>query len=173
MLSRILVVAALAVPMFAQYPYGRSRNDGYYGRDDGYYGRDDDYNRRDRGAYRNGGYNSGAVIDRTMRDLQSAASRSRVSGHDRNHFSRAMNELQQFTYKSQQGKFDTGKLDKVIEDLDHLSRADEVHPRDRQILGRDMQELRMFRSNRGGYNSGYGGYGGYGNGGYNRGGWPW
>ena len=44
------------------------------------------------------------------------------------------------TIESQQGKFDTGKLDKVIEDLDHLSRADQVHPRDRQILGRDMQD---------------------------------
>jgi hypothetical protein len=172
MLSRILVIAALAVPMFAQYPYGRGRDDGYYGRDDGYYGRDDDYGRRGRGGYRNdrsGGYSS-AVIDRTIRDLQYAASRNRVTGHDRNHFSRAMNELQQFSYKSQQGKFDTGKLDKVIEDLDHLSRADQVHPRDRQILGRDMQELRIFRSNRSGYDNGYGGYRG---GADNRGGWPW
>ena len=165
MLSRLLLIAAVAVPMFAQYPYGR-------GRDDGYYGRDDDYGRRNRGDYRNdrnGGYSS-AVIDRTIRDLQYAESRNRVDGHDRNHFNRAMNELQQFSYKSQQGKFDTGKLDKAIEDLDHLSRADRVHPRDRQILGRDMQELRIFRSNRGAYHNGYGGYR---DGGYNRGRRPW
>jgi hypothetical protein len=132
--------------MFAQY--GR-------GRDDGYYGRDDDYRRRE--GYRderNSRY-SAAIIDRTVRDLQYAASRNRVDGHDRNHFNRAIDQLQQFNYKSQQGKFDTGKLDKAIEDLDHLSRADRVHPRDRQILGRDMQDLRIFRSNRGGYNSGY------------------
>jgi hypothetical protein len=166
MLSRILIVAALAIPMFAQYPYGRNR-------DDDYYGRNDDYRRGPYRDDRNNGYYSGAVIGRTMRDLQSAASRSRVSGHDRNHFNRAMNELQQFDYRSQQGKFDTGKLDKVIEDLDHLSRADQVHPRDRQILGRDMQDLRVFRSNRGGYGGGYGGYGDSRNGGYNRGGWPW
>ena len=138
------------------------RDDGYYGRDDGYYGRDDDYRR---GPYRNGGAYSSAVIDRTMRDLEVAASRNRVDGHDRNHFSRAMNELQQFRYRSQQGRFDNGKLDKVIEDLDHLSRANQVHPRDRQMLGRDMQELRVFRSN--------GGYNGYGGDGYRRSGRPW
>ena len=153
MLSRILLVAALAVPTFAQYPYtyGRNRDDGYYGRDDGYYGRNDDYRR---GPYQNGGTYSSAIIDRTMRDLEMAATRNRVDAHDRNHFNRAMNELQQFRYRSQQGKFDNGKLDKVIEDLDHLSRANQVHPRDRQMLGRDMQDLRAFRSN--------GGYGGYG-----------
>jgi hypothetical protein len=72
-----------------------------------------------------------------------------------------MNQLQQFRSRSQQGKFDNGKLDKVIEDLDHLSRANQVHPRDRQMLGRDMQDLRVFRSN--------GGYDGYGY----RGGRPW
>ena len=58
MLSRILIVAALAVPMFAQYPYGRNRDDDYYGRNDDYRGgpyRDD----------RNNGYYSGAVIGRT------------------------------------------------------------------------------------------------------------
>ena len=82
MLSRILVVAALAVPMFAQYPYGRSRNDGYYGRDDGYYRRDDDYGPsiRPRSVWKWRVLIRGAVIDRTMRDLQSAASRSRVTG---------------------------------------------------------------------------------------------
>jgi hypothetical protein len=163
MLSRLLIIAAVAAPMFAQYPYGR-------GRDNGYYGRGDDYSRR--GTYRDDRNTRSwsAIIDRTLRDLQYAASRNRIDGHDRNHFNRAMDQLQQFTYKSQQGKFDTGKLDKAIEDLDHLSRADRVHPRDRQILGRDMQELRIFRSNRGGYNNGYGGYR---DGGYNRGGWPW
>ena len=144
MLSRILLVAAVAVPMFAQYPYSRGRDDGYYGRDDGYYGRDDDYRR---GPYRNGGAYSSAVIDRTMRDLEVAASRNRVDGHDRNHFSRAMNELQQFSYRSQQGKFDNGKLDKVIEDLDHLSRAESGASTRSSDAGTRHAGTPSFRSN--------------------------
>ena len=105
MLSRILIVAALAVPMFATISFGRGRNDGYYGRDDDYYRRDDDYRRglsKWRGLFER-------VINRTLRDLQSAASRNRVDGHERNHFSRAMSELQQIRYRSQQGRIDTAR----------------------------------------------------------------
>ncbi len=149
MLSRILIVAALAVPMFADDDNWRQRrNDGYYGRDDDYSRnrRDDDYrrnrnrnygySRNDRYGYGNGtyGYGNGGiysqgnsgVINQTLRDLQSAASRNRVDGHERDHFSRAMSELQQMSYRSQ-GQIDGGRLNRVVEDLDHLSSADQIH----------------------------------------------
>ena len=163
MLYRILIVAALAVPMFAH----DNDDDRDWRRNDGYYGRDND-NRRDRnrdyGYSRDTGYgygygNSGVysrggsnVLNQTMRDLQSAASRSRIDGHERNHFNRAMSELQQMSYRSQ-GRIDTGRLNRVIEDLDHLSRADQIHPRDRQILARDRQALQSLGYNGGGYNN--------------------
>jgi hypothetical protein len=179
MLSRILVVAALAVPMFADNDdWRRGRNDGYYGRDDDYRRnrRDDDhrrnrnrdygYSRNDRYGYGNGTYGSGTygygnggiysrgnsgVIYQTLRDLQSAASRNRVDGHERDHFNRAMSELQQISYRSQ-GQMDAGRLNRVLEDLDHLSRADQIHPRDRQVLARDRQALQSTYYNGGGYN---------------------
>ena len=99
------------------------------------------------------GYSRGnsGVISQTLRDLQSAASRNRVDGHERDHFNRAMSELQQMSYRSQ-GEIDGGRLNRVVEDLDHLSRADQIHPRDRQVLARDRQALQSLYYNRGGYN---------------------
>jgi hypothetical protein len=166
MLFRYALVAALALPIFAfdndDYRRGRDRDWSRNSRDDW------ERNRRNPGGndsrdpyYRgNGGYGSGAnysVIDRTLRDLQSAASRNRVDGHERNHFNRAINELQQMRYSSRNGGLDTGRLNRVLEDLSDLSRANQVHPRDRQVLARDMQELSSLRYNSGnyGYGNGY------------------
>src|SRR3954447_8639852 len=127
MLYRILIVAALAVPMFAR-DYDDDDRD--WRRNDGYYGRDNNYRRdrnRDSGYSNDTGYGYGygnpgnysrggsSILNQTMRDLQSAASRSRVDGHERNHFNRAMSELQQMSYRSQQGRVDTGRLNRVLE----------------------------------------------------------
>ena len=119
--------------------YGNSRNDDWYGnsgsRNDGWYGQ-----RAGMG-----------IIDRTMSDLQRAASRNRVNSHERDHFRRAMSELQNFRYRTAGGRFDEGRLNRVIEDLEHLANARQIHPSDRQILARDMYALRDLRSSRGGY----------------------
>jgi hypothetical protein len=116
------------------------------------YARDDDYDRgrwdygnrrfRDSGWYRPGG---AGIVDRTMSDLRRAASRNRVDSHERDHFQRAMNELQTFRFRLADGRFDEGRLNRAIEDLEHLSNARQLHPADRRILAQDMYELRDFR----------------------------
>jgi hypothetical protein len=119
---------------------------------------DDDYG-RDRGRSRNQrsrdtfgyGARGTGVIDRTLSDLRSAASRNRVDRHERDHFERAMNELQAFRYRMAEGRFDEGRLNRAIEDLEHLANARQIHPSDRRILARDMLELQNFRNARGGY----------------------
>lgn len=176
MLFRLAMVAALIVPAFASAQGRYDRDDRYdrngrYERDDRYERerwernrRNDRRNNRDYGygnnrggygygnnsgyGYGNTGYgNSNAVLNRTMQNLQSAASRNRVDGHERDHFNRAMSELQNMRFS--QGNMDSRRLSRVLEDLDHLSRADQIHPRDRQILARDRQALASL----------YGGYG--------------
>lgn len=170
MLSRLLLASALLVPMFAfaddddrrwsrrdrdsrsrdRWERDNRRNDRYRDRDyrrPSYgYGRDRGY-----GGYgygNNSGYgNMSGVINRAMQNLQSAAARNRVDSHERDHFRRAMSELQNMRYN--QGNLDSRRLSRVLEDLDHLSRAEQVHPRDRQILARDRQALASL----------YGGYG--------------
>ncbi|HYI94815.1 MAG TPA: hypothetical protein VEX68_14820 [Bryobacteraceae bacterium] len=168
MLFRYALVAALALPVFAfDDNDDRRRGRGWSkdSRDDwDRFGRNsrnsrdpysrDPYSRGDRGyGYGNGNYGNGgygargdySVIDRTLRDLQVAASRNRVDGHERGHFNRAISDLQQMRYSSRNGGVDAGRLNRVLDDLDDLSRADQVHPRDRQILARDMQALRSLR----------------------------
>src|SRR5437763_1299016 len=90
------------------------------------------------------GRNSGSLIRQVMSDLNGAASNARLDGHERGHFDQAMQKLQEFEGRWSQGNFDTGKLDKAIESLDHLANADRIHPRDRDLLSRDLAALREF-----------------------------
>lgn len=109
---------------------------------------------RDRGrdyrwnSGRAGSYNI-AIVDRTISDLRRVASRSRVDRHERNHFERALYHLDRFRHNyTRDGRFDTGRLNDAIEHLDDLSRAHQLHPRDREVLARDLYALRDFRSRR-------------------------
>jgi hypothetical protein len=99
-----------------------------------------------------------SLIDRVMSDLNRAASSGYLDGHERKHFDRAADSLRDFQSRWSRGKFDKGKLDKAIENLDHLARADRVRGRDRDALTRDLYDLRQFRATRGGYNQSPGYY---------------
>lgn len=125
--------------------YDQPRYDPYY-RDNGY-----DRNR----GYAYGPY-QGDLIGRTMSDLNRAASRAYLDGHERHHFDEVAGNLEDFQARLARGKFDTGKLDKAIHNLEHLAQADRVRGGDREILTRDLYDLRQFRATRGG-SGGYGG----------------
>jgi hypothetical protein len=118
--------------------YGRPRydsNDDPYYRQRGYgYGQNQDY-----------------LIGRVMSDLNQAASGAYLDEHERKHFDEVAGNLQDFQARWSRGKFDTGKLDKAIHNLEHLAQADRVRGRDRETLTRDLYELRQFRATRGGY----------------------
>jgi hypothetical protein len=159
MLFRLIVVSALILPAFA---FDDDRYDRRDRRDrDGRWSRNDRDSRSLRGWERNrrrtDGYGYGsnsangrqntAVVSRTMQDLQTASARNRIDGHERDHVNRAMGELRNLGYGG--GTRDSRSLSRVLEDLDHLSRADQIHPRDRQALARDRQALVSM----------YGGYG--------------
>lgn len=118
---------------------------------DPYY-RNDPY---DRGGYyseRGYGYGYGNqqfLIGRVMSDLDQAARRARLDGHEADHFNEVARNLQEFQSKWARGKFDSGKLDKAIHNLEHLAGADRVRGRDRDMLSRDLYDLREFRDSRG------------------------
>jgi hypothetical protein len=159
--SRVLCFGSVLV--FGMAARGQGSGQGPYYRggynDDGYSrGRGDD--RRQYGNDRFGyGRNQGSLIGRIMSDLDRAASNSRLDGHERKHFDEAAAKLQDFEGRWSQGRFDTGKLDGAIENLKHLANAVRVNRRDRQILARDVEELRQFRASRGRFsNDGYEGY---------------
>ncbi|HWQ52766.1 MAG TPA: hypothetical protein VN442_03720 [Bryobacteraceae bacterium] len=129
---------------------------------------------QDRGRMARRGW---SPVDRAMSDLNRAARNGRyLDGHEREHFDRAMQELGRFEDRWRDGRFDKGRLDKGIENIQHLVNSDRLHPADRRMLARDLAELRDFRA-RGGYDPGGYGRDGYGRDGYGRDGrddrdWP-
>jgi hypothetical protein len=49
------------------------------------------------------------------------------------------------------GRSDGGRLNRVIEDLEHLSNARQIHPSDRRALAQDMYALQNLRYSQDGY----------------------
>jgi len=108
--------------------------------------------------YRNGnpnqqrGYgNQTNVVRRALDDLNRAAASVRFDNRDRRSFNDAANNLQQFDERLATGRFDTGKLDRAIRSLDGLVRSRWMRNQDRDMLARDVAELRQFRATRGAY----------------------
>jgi hypothetical protein len=124
-LSGLLVTAA-----FAQRDWGRDR---------------DDYRRNGNAR---GGY-SRSIVDQVMNDLSRARSYGRVDNHERKHFDNAQRDLGRFQQKWSRGDFDRGRLDSAIENISHVAQSNQVSPRDRDILYRDLTALRDFRASGG------------------------
>jgi len=129
-----------------QDPYYTPRNDPYYRNRDGY--ADDRYSQQRAYGY---GRNGQFLIDRVMADLNRAAERARLDGHETKHFDEVAGNLQEFEARWARLKFDTDKLDKAIHNLEHLADADRIRGRDRDMLARDLEDLREFRASRGRY----------------------
>ncbi|HET8547719.1 MAG TPA: hypothetical protein VFL57_06945 [Bryobacteraceae bacterium] len=136
----VLLAAALTVPAFAHDP------------DDDYY-RGSRRDQRSRGIWQRFG---GSPVRAAIRDLQAIGSHARVGGHDRDHFYNGIERLRRFDDGLRSGRWDSGAIDKGIEDVKHLSEADQLNPRDRAVLREHLFALRDFRANRGNWS--YGGY---------------
>ena len=85
------------------------QQDPYY-RDDPHYRRG--YSQQGYGYGYGYGYgrNQQVLVDRVMSDLDQAARRARLDGHEVGHFNEVARSLQEFQSKWARGKFDTGKL---------------------------------------------------------------
>lgn len=139
------LMAAIAIPAAADERRGNQRYQGYrYGYDERY-GYD-----RDR-TYGNFGpqYRSGNPVTAAMRDLEVVFRRSRVDNHEANHFRRALRELEDFDRNARRGRFDHASLDNAMDNMADLARADQLHPRDRQLIARRLQELNYLRGRAG------------------------
>jgi hypothetical protein len=91
-------------------------------------------------------YRTGNPVTGAMRDLEAIFRRSRVDNHEANHFRKALRELEDFDRNARRGRFDRGSLNSALDNMDDLARADQLHPRDRQIIARRIQELYRLRA---------------------------
>lgn len=93
-------------------------------------------------------------VDRALSNLQRAARNARwIDSHERKHLERATRELVRFQERWYDGRFDRGRLDKAIENIQDLADSRQLHPMDRRVLSADLHALRDFRS-RGGHYAG-------------------
>src|SRR5260370_2178849 len=86
---------------------------------------DNDDQRRD--VYRDSRYEDGdggssnGLIGRVLSDLDRLSYGSRIDGHEKRHVEEASRKLYEFHDRVAQGRFDNGKLDKAIENIQHLA----------------------------------------------------
>jgi hypothetical protein len=87
-----------------------------------------------------------AVAQRVIRDLDFAARSSYVDRHEREHFARAVSELQAFQSRWQQRRVETGHLDRAIDNMKDLAEARQVDRRARRVIDQDIEVLRDLRA---------------------------
>ena len=162
-LMAALVIAAAAIPAAADDRRGNPRkSDHGYERDNRGYSRDDrddncdddhgrDGNRgysygrnNDNGSYGRQ-YRGGDPVTAAIRELEYVFRRARVDNHEANHFRSAMHALAEFDQRASRGQFDRGNLDRAIGDMADLAQARQLNRRDRQLIGRRLQDLRYYR----------------------------
>jgi hypothetical protein len=137
-MKRIQQLALIGIVVFAGVGQAQNRNGNY--RNDGYRG-NDQY-----GQYGNG--NRFDVIDRAQADVNRLGG-VRLDSRDFGRVNDLTRNLQQFEARMSQGKFDKGKLDHIIETMQHLADSNRIPQNARSTLYRDVQELRQYRANRG------------------------
>ena len=85
------------------------------------------------------------AVRRAIADLDRAASVRYADRRDWRHAESARKDLIRFEESRARGRFDRGKLDGAINHLADLTRSPLLHPRERDMLARDIADLRELR----------------------------
>lgn len=89
------------------------------------------------------------VVGRTQVDLDRAASFLKGNKKEQERLRNAQKHLSEVDRHMAKGKFDKGTLDSAIEDIQNVLDHNVLQSQDRDMLMRDIQELRAIRSDRG------------------------
>ncbi len=103
-----------------------------------------------------GGYErrSTGPVDETIEHLKNISQRNGYYSHrEMERYDNAMRHLSEFAERMQQGHFDRDKLDRAITDVKNVASHNPMDGRPRDLLNRDMSELRGFRAS---FDRGYG-----------------
>lgn len=115
----------------------KADDDDRWGDRRGRYGYDDRYER--------GPGNASRLIGRVLGHLDRVQGRS-YDRRDHRQFDHARNDLLRFQDNLARGRFDRGRLDSAIGNIDRVARSRDIHPTDRDRLYRDLEDLRQFRA---------------------------
>jgi hypothetical protein len=94
------------------------------------------------------GVDSRDPVTAAQRDLAGIFRRARIDRHEADHFRDALRHLDIFQDRAFRGAFDRRSLDRAIDEMRDLARARQLHPRDRQIIARRIDDLQFLRDRR-------------------------
>ena len=89
------------------------------------------------------------LVDRVQRNLRRAEHFTPPSEKEKERYHNAQHHLSEFDRKLSEGRFDKDKLDEAIDDVKNVVENNTLSPEDRDILSRDVGELRDLRRTRG------------------------
>jgi len=89
-----------------------------------------------------------ALVGRVQEDLRRAAGMASPRGKDFQRVDNAQRHLSQFDRALSKGKFDSGKLDASISDVQNVVDHNTLTPQDRDSLNVDLRDLRAVRTER-------------------------
>jgi len=85
-------------------------------------------------------------VDQTIQNLKNVAAANTYSRKERDRYDTAMTHLSEFAEKMQRGRFDRGKLDRGIGDVQNVLNKNPMDGRARDLLNNDVMELHRLRS---------------------------
>ena len=85
------------------------------------------------------------VVNRAIEDLRHLERRDAFGGEDRDRYNHAMRALADFDRSISENRFDRGRLDEAIEQLDHVTRSRMLEARERDRVLDDLRDLRRLR----------------------------
>ncbi|HLJ13244.1 MAG TPA: hypothetical protein VKV15_02025 [Bryobacteraceae bacterium] len=86
------------------------------------------------------------IVAQTHGDLRRVSRRETISPKERERYDNALRHLSEFDQGLANGKFDKGKLDQTIDDINNVCKNNTLGPRDRDVLLGDLQSLRDLRA---------------------------
>jgi hypothetical protein len=93
--------------------------------------------------------NARSLVDRVQSDLRHASHMVRDRAKERERYDNAQHHLSEFDRELARNKFDKDKLDSAIDDVKNVVENNTLDPQARDILTRDLSDLRNLRQSRG------------------------
>ncbi len=85
------------------------------------------------------------VIEKTQEDLRRVEHHDVWAVPDRGHFEAAERNLADIRKDLDQNRLDRGRLDRAIEEIEHVTHVDALNGRAREQLNEDVRELHRLR----------------------------
>jgi hypothetical protein len=89
-----------------------------------------------------------SLVGRSQHDLSGISNVAAMSPKEKERYDNALHHLSEFDQGLAHARFDKGKLDTAIDDIDNVCKNNTLAPGERDVLLSDLRELRRLRADR-------------------------